>query len=77
MELKVFELKNGKLKYKGIREVRSGDIIVEGEASMTETVHLRESRFDDINSQIMAELSGEERENFERGLQRQGEVADH
>jgi hypothetical protein len=47
MKLKVFKLKDGKLEYKGIREVQQGDAIVEGETSMAETVHLRESKADD------------------------------
>lgn len=43
MQLKVFKLKNGKLQYTGIREVREGDAILDGDTSMTETVHLEES----------------------------------
>jgi hypothetical protein len=43
MRLKVFKLKNGKLEYTGIREVQQGDVILEGETSMAETVHLREA----------------------------------
>ena len=48
MKLKVFKLKNGKLEYTGIREVREGDIILEGETSMAETVHLREASTSDF-----------------------------
>ena len=43
MKLKVFSLRDGKLEFKGNREVQVGDIIVEGQTSMAETVHLRES----------------------------------
>ncbi len=42
MNLKVFKLHNGKLEFVGIREVRQGDAILEGETPVTE-VSLRES----------------------------------
>lgn len=73
LQLKVFKLKDGKLQFAGIREVRSGDIIVEGETSMAETVHLRESKLEDVNAEILASLTGKEREAFKRGLRNVGQ----
>ena len=72
MKLKVFKLRDGKLEYVGVREVRAGDIIVEGQTSMAETVHLREARIEDLNREILAGLSGKEKEDFERGLHNMG-----
>jgi len=72
MKLKVFKLKNGKLEFLGIREVQSGDIIVEGETSMAETVHLRESRLDDVHSEILGKLNEEQKEAFKSSLRSMG-----
>jgi len=50
MQLKVFKLKDGKLEYKGIREIQPGDAILEGQTSMSEVssemmIRLREGSF--------------------------------
>jgi hypothetical protein len=47
MRLKVFRLKEGKLEFAGMREVRQGDIILEGSTPMTE-VSLREASTSDF-----------------------------
>lgn len=70
MELKVFRLENGKLRYLGIREVREGDIILDGDTSMAETVHLRESW--DLNAEILRDLPPEKKEAFRAGLRSLG-----
>jgi hypothetical protein len=73
MKLKVFKLKGGKLEFVGMREVRAGDIIVEGETSMAETIHLRESRRDQFYAEMRESLTtDEQRRNFNRGLEALG-----
>ncbi len=71
MRHKVFKMVSGRLEFVGIRELRDGDAIIEGQTSMAETVHtvqLRESRLNDLNLEILAGLSGKEKEDFKRGL---------
>ncbi|MGA2669914.1 MAG: hypothetical protein ABSF21_00630 [Dehalococcoidia bacterium] len=69
MRLKVFKLKDGKLIYAGIREVREGDAILDGDTSMSE-VNLKESR--DINAEILKNLSGQEKDDLKQGLRNLG-----
>ena len=77
MRHKVFKLEQGKLVYTGIREAQPGDAILDGdtplaESTLVNTVQLREGTVSDLNRQILAGLTGEAKENFEKGLKNLG-----
>jgi len=71
MQLKVFRFKNGQLSYIGIREVQSGDVIVEGETP--QNVRLQETKaIKELNDHILATLPEDEKADFLVGLEAVG-----
>ncbi|MEW6143361.1 MAG: hypothetical protein AB1597_09475 [Chloroflexota bacterium] len=72
MRLKVFKLRNGKLEFAGIREVREGDAILDSETSMSE-VNLRESaNSEDIHLKNLSGLIGQAKSDYKAGLAKLG-----
>lgn len=70
MRLKAFRLKEGKLEFIGIREVREGDAILDGDTGMEEVTMSESSKADDVNRDTLAGLSGKAKADFKRGLHR-------
>jgi len=77
LKLKVFVLKGDRLVFKGEREPRWGDVILDGQETRMDSVSevaLTEGISDQVAEQILAGLPPEKREAFRTGLRSLGQV---